>query len=146
MALGLTQPVEKMSTRNIPGGKGGRCVKADNLPPYRAVVMSLNILEPSGPAQACYGRTFTITTQLSPFSSYFSACFRFNGSRSPHCGDFKMTTDRFQFTPAGFECAIPANEQPQTVRSLVLASFFASLEVILKYLASLLHHFSNYER
>ena len=34
--------------------------KADNLPPYRAVVMkpgSLNFLEPSGPAQACYGRT-----------------------------------------------------------------------------------------
>ena len=34
--------------------------KADNLPPYHAVVMksgSLNFLEPSGPAQACYGRT-----------------------------------------------------------------------------------------
>ena len=33
--------------------------KADNLPPYRAVVKkseSLNFLEPSGPAQACYGR------------------------------------------------------------------------------------------
>ena len=37
--------------------------KADNLPPYRAVVMksvSLNILEPSGPAQACYGRTLLL--------------------------------------------------------------------------------------
>ena len=35
--------------------------KADSLPPYRAVVMksgSLNFLEPSGPAQACYERTF----------------------------------------------------------------------------------------
>ena len=34
--------------------------KADNLPPYRAVVMksgSLNFLEPSGPPQAYYGRT-----------------------------------------------------------------------------------------
>ena len=34
--------------------------KADNLPPYHAVVMksgSLNFLEPFGPAQACYGRT-----------------------------------------------------------------------------------------
>ena len=34
--------------------------KADILPPYRAVVKkpeSLNFLEPSGPAQACYGRT-----------------------------------------------------------------------------------------
>ena len=27
MALGLTQPVVKMNTRNIPGGKGGRCVR-----------------------------------------------------------------------------------------------------------------------
>jgi len=26
MALGSTQPLVKMSTRNIPGGKGGRCV------------------------------------------------------------------------------------------------------------------------
>ena len=26
-ALGLTQPLMKMSTRNIPGGKGGRCVR-----------------------------------------------------------------------------------------------------------------------
>ena len=37
--------------------------RADNLPPYRAVVMksgSLNFLEPSGPAQACYGRTLLL--------------------------------------------------------------------------------------
>ena len=27
MALGSTQPVVKMSTRNVPGGKGGRCVR-----------------------------------------------------------------------------------------------------------------------
>ena len=27
MALGSTQPLVKMSTRNIPGGKGGRCVR-----------------------------------------------------------------------------------------------------------------------
>ena len=42
--------------------------KADNLPPYRAVVMkfgSLNFLEPSGPAQACYGRTLPYLTMLS---------------------------------------------------------------------------------
>ena len=38
--------------------------KADNLPLYRAIVMksgSLNFLEPSGPAQACYGRTLLFT-------------------------------------------------------------------------------------
>ena len=45
--------------------------KADNLPPYRAVVMksgSLNFLEPSGPAQVCYGRTLRITL----YSNYWS--------------------------------------------------------------------------
>jgi hypothetical protein len=31
MALGLTQPLTQMSTRNIPGGKGRPARKADNL-------------------------------------------------------------------------------------------------------------------
>jgi hypothetical protein len=31
MALGLTQPLTEMSTRNIPGGKGPPARKADNL-------------------------------------------------------------------------------------------------------------------
>jgi hypothetical protein len=33
MALGLTQPLTEMSTRNIFGGKGGRCVGLTTLPP-----------------------------------------------------------------------------------------------------------------
>jgi hypothetical protein len=36
MALGSTQPLVKMSTRNIPGGKGGRCVRLKTSPPSRA--------------------------------------------------------------------------------------------------------------
>ena len=32
MALGSTQPLVKMSTRNIPGGKGGRCVRLTSSP------------------------------------------------------------------------------------------------------------------
>ena len=32
MALGLTQPPVKMSIRNIPGGKGGRCVRLTSQP------------------------------------------------------------------------------------------------------------------
>ena len=45
--------------------------KADNLPPYRAVVMksgSPNFLEPSGPAQACYGRTLSFLLYLKLYS------------------------------------------------------------------------------
>ena len=33
MALGSTQPLVKMSTRNIPGGKGGRCMRLTTSPP-----------------------------------------------------------------------------------------------------------------
>jgi hypothetical protein len=36
MALGSTQPLVKMSTRNIPGGKGGRCARLTTSPPSRA--------------------------------------------------------------------------------------------------------------
>jgi hypothetical protein len=36
MALGSTQPLVQMSTRNTPGGKGGRCVRLRTLPPSRA--------------------------------------------------------------------------------------------------------------
>ena len=57
MALGLTQPVVKMNTRNIPGGKGGRCVRLTTYHHTVPLSVSLNFLEPSGPAQACYGRT-----------------------------------------------------------------------------------------
>jgi hypothetical protein len=31
MALGLTQPLTEMSTRNLPGGEGWSVYKADNL-------------------------------------------------------------------------------------------------------------------
>jgi hypothetical protein len=33
VALGSTQPLLKMSTRNIPEGKGGRCVRLTTSPP-----------------------------------------------------------------------------------------------------------------
>ena len=36
MALGLTQPLVKMSTRNIPGGKCSRCVRLTISPTSRA--------------------------------------------------------------------------------------------------------------
>jgi hypothetical protein len=36
MALGATQPLVKMSTKNIPGGKRGRCEKLTTSPPSGA--------------------------------------------------------------------------------------------------------------
>ena len=33
MTLGSTQPLVKISTRNIPGGKGGRCLRVTTSPP-----------------------------------------------------------------------------------------------------------------
>jgi hypothetical protein len=39
MALGSTQPLTEMSTREFPGGKGGRCVRLTTLPQSSAVVI-----------------------------------------------------------------------------------------------------------
>ena len=59
MVMGSTQPLTEMSTSNIFWvGKGGRCVEMTNLSPHVPIFMksgSLNILEPSGPVQACIG-------------------------------------------------------------------------------------------
>ena len=47
MALGSTQPLVKMSIRNIPGGKGGRCVRLTTSPPLH--VECHEIWEPTPP-------------------------------------------------------------------------------------------------
>jgi len=50
--------LQKRVTGVFPGGKGGRYVRLTTLPLSCAVVMksgNLNILEPSGPLQACNG-------------------------------------------------------------------------------------------
>jgi hypothetical protein len=55
MALGATQPPTEMSTRSISWGRLP-VRKADNLPTTCAIVTkSGNLLEPSGPDQACNG-------------------------------------------------------------------------------------------
>jgi hypothetical protein len=74
MALGSTQPLTKMSTRIISWGKGGRCVRLTNLPPYCVVVKksgNLNFLEPSGPLQACNGTALPFKI-ISPYTGDMS--------------------------------------------------------------------------
>ena len=68
MALGLTQPLKEISTRNISWG-----VKAagDNLTTFIVLKCgSLNLVEPSGPVQAC------------------------NGTALPYCPDLRLLEDR----------------------------------------------------
>jgi hypothetical protein len=63
MALGVTQPLVKMSTRNIPGGKGGRCVKLTS-PTSRAECHEIWEPKPSGTLWATPGLlrdSFTFT-------------------------------------------------------------------------------------
>ena len=59
MALGSTQLLTEMSTRDISGGvKGGRYVELTTLPPSCADCLEIwepNLLDPSGSVQDCYG-------------------------------------------------------------------------------------------
>jgi hypothetical protein len=68
MALGSTQPLVKMSTRSIPGGKGGRRVRVTTSPPLRAECHE--IWEPKPPGtlwdnRACYGTALSFTSVVS---------------------------------------------------------------------------------
>ena len=76
MALGSTQPLTEMSTRNISWGKEGRCVRLTTLPPSCAVVTKSgnpNFLEPSGLLQACNGTALPL-----PFISDFVKSTRYS--------------------------------------------------------------------
>jgi len=55
MTLGSTQPLLKMSTRNIHGGKGGRCVRLTTSPTLCAECHEIWELKPSGTLWATLG-------------------------------------------------------------------------------------------
>jgi hypothetical protein len=58
MAPGLTQPLTEMSTRKFPEGKGSQCLTNHLHVPIVLKSGSLNLLEPSGPVQACNGMLY----------------------------------------------------------------------------------------
>jgi hypothetical protein len=55
MALGLTQPLTEMSTRNNSWGKGGWCVGLTTLPPSCADCLEIWEPQPPGTLRACPG-------------------------------------------------------------------------------------------
>jgi hypothetical protein len=58
MARGSTQSLVKMSTRDVPGGKGGRCVRLTtyhHIVPMSINLRALTLLDPSGPAWPVMG-------------------------------------------------------------------------------------------
>jgi hypothetical protein len=55
MALGSTQSLTEMTTRNISWGKGGRCVELTTLPPSCADCHEIWEPQPPGTLKACVG-------------------------------------------------------------------------------------------
>ena len=78
MVLGSTQPLVKMSTKNIPHGKDGRCVRLTTLPPSRAECHEIWESEPPGTFWATPGLlrdTFTFTLYMSSFRVYLKTLY-----------------------------------------------------------------------
>jgi len=77
MALGLTQPLAEMSTRNISWVSRRPVRRADNLTTSICLIVlksgRLTLLEPSGPVQACNGIALPFTPCIS-FLSHASRC------------------------------------------------------------------------
>jgi len=55
MALGSTQPLKEMSTRNVSWGKGGRCVELTTSAPSCADCLEIWEPHPPGTIRACPG-------------------------------------------------------------------------------------------
>ena len=77
MALGSTQPLVKMSTRNMAGGKGGRCVRVTTSPPSRAECHEICERKPPGTLWATPGLSrdcFTFTFYVLSILSLIKKC------------------------------------------------------------------------
>jgi hypothetical protein len=75
MALGSTQPLVKMGTRNISGAKGGHCVKLPTSPLSRSEYHEIWEPKPPGTLWATPGLLrdcFTFTLQNMNLDNYLS--------------------------------------------------------------------------
>jgi hypothetical protein len=73
MALGSTQPLTQMSTRNISWGKGGRCVGLTTLTPSCSDYLKIWEPQPPGTLRACQGLKwdcFTFLLYLNAYEKY----------------------------------------------------------------------------
>jgi hypothetical protein len=75
MALGSTQPLVKMSTRNIPGGESGRCVRLTTSPSPRAEGHEIWEPKPPGTLWATPG----LLRESFTFYNVFICCFNYDG-------------------------------------------------------------------
>jgi hypothetical protein len=98
MALGPTQPLTEMSTRNISwGGKRGWCVRLTTLRPSCANCLEMWEPQPPGTLRACPGLqwdSFTFTS-LSCHATKYDLAFRM-GSRGP--------SQTKRYSSLGFRC------------------------------------------
>jgi hypothetical protein len=79
MALGSTQPLTEMSTRNLPGGKGWRARRADYLTANFSRLCrkcgSLNVSQPYGPSRPVTGIDLPIALGATNFTFEFKNMF-----------------------------------------------------------------------
>jgi hypothetical protein len=92
MALGSTQPLVKMSIRNNPGGKGGRCVRLTTSPSSRAECHEIWAPKPPGTLWATPGLSRDCFTF---FYSHFTAEVCIQESRFWYCSHVKDIKGRY---------------------------------------------------